>query len=1084
MKKNIFLLILTFFSFFYQAAGQLPETRLMRFPSISNNQIVFSYAGDLYSVPASGGTAQKLTSDIGYEMFAKISPDGKKIAFTAQYDGNTEVYTMPAQGGEPVRLTYTATLTRDDVSDRMGPNNIVMCWTPDSKEIVYRSRCCTDNDFRGKLFKVSVDGGLPQEIPVSDGGFCSFSPDGQKLAFNWIFREFRTWKYYKGGMADDIRILDLKTNKTEKITKTDAQETFPMWAGDIIYFLSDRDRTMNLFSYNINTKEEKKVSDFKDYDIKFPSIGGDKIVFENAGYIYIFDTKTQKNERIKIYINQDFDLSRTALTEVGKSLVNTRISPRGERILGSSHGDIFSISEKQGLTRNLTHSSAAHDRNPEWSPDGKLIAFVSDKSGEFEIWTQESDGSKPAVQLTKNADTYMYRLKWSPDSKKIVWSDKKLRLRCIDIDTKQITEIDQSDVWEFTEYTWSPDSKFIAYTAPQITGMNKIVVYGFDDKAKHEITDEWFSSGSPEFSSDGKYLFFASERSFNADYNAAEWNISYSNTEKIYFIPLSKDTKSPFIPENKEANTPVKEELKKEEDKKTDVIPAVKIDFENIANRIIELPVEDANYGNIFAVGDKVFYNKILSADNHFSLLVYDLTKKAETELGTDMGYEVSADNKKMLITQKSKYYIIELPATKVELKDAIDISNIKTTINYREEWAQIYDEAWRQMRDFFYDPNMNGVDWKKMHDKYAVLVPFVNHRDDLTYLIGELIGELSIGHAYINSGTKPQSEKIPMGLLGAKFARDASGYYKITEIIPGANWDKSLRSPLTEPGVDVKAGDFILAINGVSVKNIKNIFELLAGTADELTELTVNTVADPAGARNVIVTPISSEADLNYYNWVQNNIRKVSKATGGQVGYIHIPDMVTNGYNKFSMLFYPQMRKKALIIDDRGNGGGNVSPIVIERLRRELSYFGLARNVKVPAFNPQQMMLGPKVLLLNQYSASDGDLFPYQFKYYKLGKTIGVRSWGGVTGIRGSLPFVDGSDLRKPEFSKYSADGKEWIIEGYGVDPDILVENDPAKEFLGEDAQLDKAIQVILDDLKNFPQKIQNPPIFPDKTK
>jgi tricorn protease len=322
------------------------------------------------------------------------------------------------------------------------------------------------------------------------------------------------------------------------------------------------------------------------------------------------------------------------------------------------------------------------------------------------------------------------------------------------------------------------------------------------------------------------------------------------------------------------------------------------------------------------------------------------------------------------------------------------------------------------------------------------------------------------------------------MGLLGAKFARDASGYYKITEIIPGANWDKSLRSPLTEPGVDVKAGDFILAINGVSVKNIKNIFELLAGTADELTELTVNTVADPAGARNVIVTPISSEADLNYYNWVQNNIRKVSKATGGQVGYIHIPDMVTNGYNKFSMLFYPQMRKKALIIDDRGNGGGNVSPIVIERLRRELSYFGLARNVKVPAFNPQQMMLGPKVLLLNQYSASDGDLFPYQFKYYKLGKTIGVRSWGGVTGIRGSLPFVDGSDLRKPEFSKYSADGKEWIIEGYGVDPDILVENDPAKEFLGEDAQLDKAIQVILDDLKNFPQKIQNPPIFPDKTK
>jgi tricorn protease len=1087
MNKKIFIFLtvsLTFSTIF----GQPNEARLMRFPTINGNQIVFSYAGDLYSVATNGGTAQKLTNHVGYEMFAKISPDGQKIAFTAQYDGNTEVYTMPAQGGEPIRLTYTATLSRDDVSDRMGPNNIVMCWTPDSKFIVYRSRCYTYNDFTGKLFKISVEGGMPEEMPISDGGFCSFSPDGQKLAFNWIFREFRTWKYYKGGMADDIRILDLKTDKTEKITKTDAQEIFPMWIGDNIYFLSDRDRAMNLFSYNTNTKEEKKLTDFKDYDIKFPSAGGDKIVFENAGYIYVFDTKTQKSEKVKIYINEDFPLSRPVLTDVSKSLSNVRISPRGERILASAHGDIFSISEKDdGLTRNLTHSSDANDRNPEWSPDGKTIAFISDKSGEFEIWTQVSDGSQPAVQLTKNADTYMFRLKWSPDSKKIVWSDKKLRLRCIDVDTKKITEIDQSDVWEFNEYTWSPDGKFLAYTLPQITGMNKILVYEFDDKSKHEITDEWFDCRNPEFGSDGKFLFFTSERSFNPEYNTAEWNISYSNTQKIYFIPLQKDTKSPFEPDNQEANVPVKDEPKKDDDKdkdKKNVIPVVKIDFDQINNRIIELPITAANYGNITVIGDKVYYIRYFSGENHYSLFLYDLVRKTETDLGSDMNYEISTDNKKMLISQKSKHYIIDLPTSKIELKDDIDVSNVKTTINYREEWNQIYNEAWRQMRDFFYDPNMNGVDWKKMHDKYAVLLPYVNNRDDLTYLIGEMIGELNIGHAYINSGEKPHSEKIPMGLLGAKFVHDDSGYYKITKILAGANWDKSLRSPLTEPGVDVREGDYILAVNGVSVKNSENLFQFLAGTAEKLTELTVNSKPETEGSRNVIVNPLLSEADLYYYNWVQNNIRKVSEATGGEVGYIHIPDMASNGYNKFSMLFYPQMRKKALIIDDRGNGGGNVSPIIIERLRRELSYFGIARNVKVPSFNPEQMVLGPKVLLLNQYSASDGDLFPCQFQYYKLGKTIGVRSWGGVTGIRGSLPFVDGTELRKPEFSKYSADGKTWIVEGHGVDPDIVVENDPADEFLGKDAQLDKAIEVIKEEMKNFPQKIQNHPDFPDKSK
>ena len=1070
------------------------ESRLMRFPTVHEEKVVISYAGDLYSVATTGGTAVKLTYHDGYEMFPRISPDGKKIAFTAQYDGNTEVYVMDITGGSPKRLTYTATLGRDDISDRMGPNNIVMTWTPDSKWIVYRSRRHSYNDFRGQLFKVSAEGGLSEEIPLQDGGFCSYSNDGSKFAFNAIFREFRTWKRYSGGMADDIRIYDFASKKTEKITDSKFQDVFPMWYKNKIYFLSDRDKTMNLFVYNTDTKVTSKLTDFNEFDIKFPSINGNRIVFENAGYIYLFDTDKETYQKITIAINDNNIYSRTKLTDVGKLLATVNISPSGARLVVSARGEIFSVPGEKGIKRNLTGTSGVHERNPVWSPDGKTIAYISDKTGEFEIYLQDAEGLKDPVQLTKGADTYMFEFKWSPDSKKIVWSDKKMRLRCIDILSKAITEISTSEVWEYRDYTWSPDSKWIAFTSAETDGVSVIYLYNLVTKQKFQATDNWFNSNSPSFSDDGKYLFFASARSFNTSYSDVEWNIGYADMEKIYFILLAKDTKSPFALENKEEGDKKenKEEgsdknegkVKKEDitSGKTEGPKDVKIDTEGLFDRVVEVPVVPANYGNINLLDNNLYYFRYNSGETDYTFIMYDLKEKKETELGSNIGYKLSADKKKMLLVHKNNYYITDIPKSKIELKTAVDFSDMNVTVNLKEEWNQIYYESWRQMRDFFYDPGMHGTDWIKLRDKYAQLLPYVNHRNDLNYIIGELIGELSIGHAYVGGGIRPEVERIQTGLLGARFVKDASGYFKITKILSGANWDKNLKSPLTEPGLNVKVNNYIIEVNGTSLKDVSDIYSLLAGTAGNQVELTVNTVPKSEGSRKIMVVPIDDEAELYYYNWVQNNIKKVNDATNGQVGYIHIPDMSSEGYNKFAKLFYPQLRKKALIIDDRGNGGGNVSPIIIERLRRENSYFGMARNTDYPSFNPDQTHIGPKVLLLDQYSASDGDLFPAQFKYYKLGKTIGVRSWGGVVGIRGSLPFIDGGTLNKPEFAPYSKDGQQWIIEGYGVDPDIIVENDPAEAFMGKDAQLDKAIEVILKDIESFNEKIYKHPEFPDK--
>lgn len=1073
MKNFLFSLTLTLILLLNYSHVFNQEARLLRFPAIYNNQIVFTYAGDLYTVENTGGIARKLTNDAGFEMFARFSPDGKSIAFTGQYDGNTEVYLMPASGGEPKRLTYTATLSRDDVSDRMGPNNIVMTWTTDGKNIIYRSRKQTFNDFKGQLFSVNVEGGLSEELPLATGSWCSFSSDGKKLAMNQVFREFRTWKYYKGGMADDIWVFDMDSKTSINITNNEAQNIFPMWYGNKIFFCSDRDRIMNIFCYDITNKTIHKVTNFDFYDVKFPSAGNKEIIFENGGYLYTLDPNTEELTKITVYINEDLATGRNKLKDASKNIGNTSISPDGNRLAITGRGDVYTIPAKSGITRNITQSSGAHDRNVQWSPDGKYLAYISDMDGEFEIYIQEQDGLKPPVKITSNTNTYIFNILWSPDSKKILYSDKMMRLCYVDIDTKKVTEIERNPHWEIRSYDWSHNSKWIAYSREENNGFNIIMLYSLEKKETYPVTDKWYTSNSPVFSDDGKYLFFTSNRDFNPTYSSTEWNHVYNNMSKMYFVVLSKGTPNPLAYENNEVkissnkeNNEENKNNKSKDNKEQSTENNLKIDIENISDRIIAVPEDPGYYSISTCIDEKLYYNKSNSL-NMFNLKSQKDDKN--TELGKNMRMEVSFDKKKALISSSQKYYIIDLPSGKINLDNNIDLSDMKVTIDNQAEWAQIYNEAWRQMRDFFYVSNMHGVDWEKMRDKYGVMIPYVKCKDDLNYLIGELIGELNAGHAYINGGDRNLPERIPMGLLGAKIERHSSGYYQIKTILKGENWRKDVRSPLTEVGMDINEGDFIVAVNGRPTKDMNDIYESLINTAGKEVILSISKEANEKNKRDVIVIPAKEEANLYYYTWVQNNIKKVDEATKGEVGYIHIPDMGVGGLNEFAKYFYPQLDKKALIIDDRGNGGGNVSPMILERLGREITRANMSRNQQIPTQTPTKMMLGPKILLIDRYSASDGDLFPYGFRKHGLGKIVGVRSWGGIVGIRGSLPFVDGTTLNRPEFTSYDSEGGGYIIEGYGVDPDIYIENDLYEEYNGIDAQLNKAIEIIMEELKNY---------------
>lgn len=1079
---NKLAILLTFVLFCIQTSFS-QEARLLRFPNTSETEVAFVYGGDIYIAPIAGGEARRITSSVGLERFPRFSPDGKSIAFTAEYDGNNEIYTLNLDDNKsgiisPKRVTYT--FMESGTAERQGPDKIIMQFSNDGSRILYRSRELSWG-LNGTLYWINKNGGIPEKLPVPSGGFASLSPDNSKMAYNRIFREFRTWKRYSGGQADDIRIYDLRTGAIENITNNDFQDIIPMWAGNKIYYLSDRDFTMNLFCYNIDTKETKKITNFNEFDVKFPSLGAKHISFENGGYIYLMDLATEQVTKLNISIKNDFPNLRPSIVNVSNRITSADISPNAKRAIFSARGNIFSVPASKGNIQNLTNEQGVHNRNAVWSPDGKWIAYISDKSGTDEIYLMKPDGTDK-MQLTNNGKFYRYQVEWSPDSKMLLTYDNMRNLNIIDIATKKQTLVTKSSTFQISDFNWSPDSKWIAYAYSPNVKISQIMLYSVPQNKTYQLTSELYSSYNPRFSPNGDYLFFVSDRNFQASVGNFEYNYQYTNMSNIYGITLRDTILNPFsIYEND--NEISEDESKKKKDKKDEIVD-IKIDLNGIQDRIFKIPTPAGNYWNLIPTkSNKIYYNRSERGKSH-NTYYYDLDSKEEKEVGTLNGFSFSKDEKNIFFVSANNYYITKL-SEKISPKEGkLDVSQMQTLLDKKSEWKQVYTESWRHFRDFFYDPNMHGYDWDSLYRRYEPLVKYATTRDDMTYIIGELIAELDAGHAYVSGGDKEQITPIKTGLLGADFEYDAKAKaYKIKKILQGMNWENSMRSPLTEPGLNINVGDYILEIDGVKLNDTIAPSQCLINKTNKFVNIKFGKANNINDTRTLDINTIDNEKELRYFDWVETNRKKVDSITNGTIGYIHIPDMMpNNGLNWFVRYFYPQLDKAGLIIDDRYNGGGNVSPMIIERLRRELVIAKYGRNMEKVLTNPDAVMTGPMVCIINELSMSDGDLFPYQFKTLGLGPVIGKRSWGGVVGIYGSLPLLDGSSVNRPEVANFGANG-EWVIEDKGVTPNIVVENDPWQEFHGNDQQLNKAIEIILD-LQKTDKKPKVPKVPPFQNK
>lgn len=1105
---------------------QMREGRLMRFPDVYNNTIVFSYAGDLWLVPASGGIARRITTDPGLELFPKFSPDGSQIAFTGEYDGKPNVYVIPAEGGQPKQLTFESAMA--DIPERMGVENQVVTWMPGGKSIAFLSRRDTFNDWFGRLFEVPLTGGLPTRLPFDNrGGLTSFSPDGNEIAYNRIFRNFRTWKRYTGGMAQKISIFNFKTNHYEEIDSSyKGTDTFPMWRGDTIYFDSDQgpERRMNLFAYSTKTKQIRQLTHFKEFDVNWPSLGPDAIVFENGGYLYLFDLKTEKTGKVTVYLPGDFNQERKHWAKTADLIQSFDISPEGKRAVFEARGDVYTVPAEKGSIRNLTRTPGIREQNVAWSPDGKWIAYLSDRTGEQELYLMPQNGMGKEERITSDGTMFRLQPVWSPDSKKLLFADKSLRLFYVDIGDKKPMLIDRGHYADLTDYNWSPDSKWVVYAKAAENGNQIVYLCSLDDKKITPVTTDFTDSRNPIFDPEGKYLYFLSERDYNEVLGVFDMEFANPKAARVYAVTLRADTPSPFAPESDEAAVKVSPDEKLqvkpgEEPKKTEPATAsqqnkkppesaekkepFRIDLDGIQNRVVALPTPaesmaglGASKGYVFYITTPIFGLSGPLSGEGFALHIFDLAKRKDSVLISGAtGYALSFDGKKLLYAAPPSgppqadghpvqtYGIVDAtpaPAPHHVGEGALGLEGMEAEVDPQAEWKQMLDEVYRQERDYFYEASMNGVDWKAVRDKYAQLRPYVADRYDLNYVLGEMIGELSNSHTYVGGGDYPNLHPVEVGLLGVDFEADAaSARYRFKKIYPGENWDSALRSPLTEPGVSIKQGDYLLAVNGQPLRVPQNPYELFQNTAEQNVTLTVNSKPSDDGAREVVVKPLSNEFKLRELDWIETNRRKVEELSGGKIGYVYLPDMEGSGLNEFVKQFFPQIRKQGIIFDVRYNGGGFVDQIILEHLRRILAGMQSARNSE-RGTEPAPVFYGHIACITNHYAASDGDFFTYFFKFYKLGPVIGTRTWGGVRGIRGEIPLLDGGYITRPEFALYGLNS-QWIVENRGVEPDIVVENTPDKTLNGHDPQLERTVDILMKEIREHPKTLPHrPPDLP----
>jgi tricorn protease len=1111
MIRNAFLLVVLLVCLAYVGNAQSSPGLFLQRPTLNRTQIVFAYAGDLWSVPREGGEAKRLTVGAGIETNPVFSPDGSMIAFSGEYDGNVDVFVMPAAGGVPRRLTW-----------HPAPD-AVLGWTPDGKRVLFASGR-TAYSFFAELFTVDLEGHFPQKVDLPMGFEAAYSPDGSQMAYVPLARAFTAWKRYRGGRTTPIWIATLANGKTVKVPRENSNDFNPMWAGDKVYFLSDRNGPVTLFSYDPKTGQVKQLVENHGFDFKSASAAGDTIVYEQFGALGLYDLKTGKTKPVEVHVAADLLELRPHMMDVGRRLRGAHISPTGARAVFEARGEIVTVPAEKGDARNLTNTPGVMERDPVWSPDGKTIAYFSDESGEYELHLRAQNGMGE-VRKVKLGDKpgFYFTPAWSPDSKKIAYVDNHQTIWYLDLEKGKPVRVDKDPYWTWGaagELTpaWSPDSKWLAYGRRLKNYMDAIYLYSLVDGKSTQVTDGMSDARYPVFDKDGKYLYLTASTDSGASLEPDIHSFSRPVSRSVYLVVLSKDDTSPLAPESDEeksdekkpeASGPASEAggAKPEEGGPKPEGPnrpggpraqavQVKIDFGNIGQRILSLPLPPRRYvslqvgkaGTLYAVEAPAF-----APGTPFALTVhrYDLkTRKSDVPIAGITSFEISHNGEKMLYRQGEQWIIAAPrpmaagpgggppPAAGGPPSGALKTDGLEVKVDPRAEWRQMYREAWRVERDFFYDPGYHGLDLDSAEKRYAPYVEALSSRRDLNYLFSEMLGELTIGHLGAGGGDIPDVKRVQTGLLGADYKVER-GRYRFARVYNGENWNPQLKAPLTQPGVNVTAGEYLLAVNGRELRDSDNVYSFFEGRAGKSVVIRVG--PDPSGSnsREVTVVPVANELALRNLAWIEDNRRKVDKMTNGRVAYIYMPDTAFGGYTNFNRYFFAQVGKEAAIIDERFNAGGALATDIIEYLKRPLLSLVATRDGE-DEVQPQGAIFGPKVMIINEFAGSGGDAMPWYFKRAGVGKLIGKRTWGGLVGRAAAPSLMDDGFVSAPSSGVWNPNG-QWEVENRGISPDIEVEHDPELVRQGRDPQLEKAVEVVMQELEKNPVARPKRPAYPN---
>jgi len=1072
--------------------AQADPPLLAREPTLSKTHIVFSYAGDLWIVAREGGEAKQLTAGAGVETDPHFSPDGALVAFTGEYDGNVDVFVVAATGGVPRRLTW------HPVADA------VVGWTPDGKHILFRSyRASCDSYSRyGRLFTMPLDGSFPSEVPLpmAEGG--AYSPDGKRIAYNPLPEAFEAWKRYRGGLTSALWIADLADSRLEKIPRNNSNDWNPMWVGDQVYFLSDRNGPFSLFAYDTRAKQVREVVKNSGLDFKSASAGPGAIVIEQFGALLLYDLKSGKTRPVNIKLAGDLPSVRPALERVSSRIGPAGLSPTGARAIFSARGEVFTVPAEKGDVRNLTNTPGVAERYPSWSPDGKRIAYFSDESGEYALHLRAQDGKEDPekIDLGRPPSFYFAPL-WSPDSKKIAYADARLTIWCLDLEKKTPVKVD-TDTYDTPDRAldpvWSPDSRWLTYAKTLKNHVRAIFVYSLEGGKSYQITDGMSDARYPAFDKDGKHLYFTASTDTGP---AVAWldmsSIHRPVTRSVYVAVLRKDLPSPLAPESDEEK-PAEEKKpevssQKSEEKKAPTEPKspekveVRIDFDNISQRILALPIPARNYvrlaagktGVLFVVEGAPLAGPSPGPPSP-TMHKFDLkTRKVDRFLeGIASAGAVSFNGEKVLYRRGEQWFIAGTGQPPKPGEGALKLDGMEMRTDPRAEWHQMYREVWRIERDFFYDPGAHGLDLKATEKKYEPYLERIGSRADLNYLFQEMLGELSVGHLYVGGGASPEVRRVRGGLLGADYKIE-NGRYRFARVYSGENWNPETRAPLTQPGVNVTAGEYLLAVNGRELHASDNLYSFFEGTAGRSVVLRVG--PDPGGkdAREVTVVPVENESTLRNLAWIEDNRRLVDKLSGGRLAYVYMPNTSVAGMGNFNRYYFAQVGKEGAVIDERFNGGGSVADYIIDYLKRPVLSWWTTRAGE-DFTTPAAAIFGPKVMIINEMAGSGGDFMPWAFRKARIGPLIGKRTWGGLVGIFGYPPLIDGGRVTAPNLAFYNTEG-QWEVENVGVPPDIEIEFDPSAWRAGRDTQLERAVEVCLELLKKSPPPRPTRPAYPN---